>query len=105
MTSWAKLVNEKRAARADKIPSKWRIQPELLKDVNENSDISAFEVLNRNSLFSEEEITITERFTASGLCAELASGRLSAVDVTLAFCHRAAVAQQLVSRIALDFQM
>jgi len=98
MTDWARLVEEKRALRADKIPSQWRISQDLLKDVNENSNQSAFEILNENDLLSEEERGITEKYSARGLCAELASGRLSAVDVCLAFCHRAAVAQQLVSR-------
>lgn len=99
MTDWAKLVDEKRASRDNKIPSEWRIPRELLKDVNEDSDHSAFEILNQHDLLSEDERRITEEYSARDLCAELASGRLSAVDVCSAFSHRAAVAQQLVSRV------
>lgn len=101
MMDWAKLVDEKRASRNNKIPSEWRISQGLLKDVNEDSDHSAFEILSQHDLLSKEERRITEEYSARELCAELASGRLSAVDVCSAFCHRAAVAQQLVSRVSI----
>lgn len=105
MTDWAKLVEEKRSSRANQIPNEWHISRDLLKDVNEDSDHSAFEILNQLDLLSKEERHITEDYSARDLCAELASGRLSAVGVCSAFCHRAAVAQQLVSRVPTAFNL
>lgn len=48
-----------------------------------------------SGILSEQELKITES-TASELVPRLAKGQLKAVDVTLAFCKRAALAHQLV---------
>lgn len=46
-------------------------------------------------LLSEKELEITER-TAVDLVKRLAKGELTAVEVTAAFCKRAAIAHQMV---------
>lgn len=51
----------------------------------------------RCGLLSESELEITENYPATQLLAKLASGQLSSLAVTTAFCKRAAIAQQVVS--------
>lgn len=48
------------------------------------------------AILSEAEVTITES-TPEDLVSALATGKLSAREVTLAFLHQAAIAQRLVS--------
>lgn len=48
-----------------------------------------------SGLLSAEELAITEQ-TAAVLVDKLAKGELSSVQVTTAFCKRAAIAHQLV---------
>jgi amidase len=48
-------------------------------------------------LLTSEQLTITE-LTATTLLKKLHSGELTSVEVTEAFCGRAAIAHQVVSR-------
>jgi len=48
-------------------------------------------------ILSEREIKITEDYDAVAIIAGIKAGELSAEEVTVAFCKRAAIAQQLVS--------
>lgn len=54
---------------------------------------------SENGLLSAEELQITNS-SATDLTKKLAVGQLKSVDVTLAFCKRAALAHQLVSLYA-----
>ncbi len=87
--SWEQLAEDKRSRLAKTIPDEWKIQSLPTGD-------SAFEFPKTSGLLSPEELEITES-AATDLVAKLAAGQLKAVDVTLAFCKRAALAQQLVS--------
>lgn len=46
-------------------------------------------------MLTEKELRITEAYDVRHLLKALASGELTSVDVTVAFCKRAAIAQQL----------
>jgi len=88
-TNWEQLAADKRKRIHDSIPSDWRIQ-----DLPNNEN--AFSFPKESGLLSAREIELTES-SATELVAQLAEGKLKSVDVTLAFCKRAALAQQLVS--------
>lgn len=89
--AWREQADAKRQSILDAIPEKWRLKdpvppaPEL-RDVT-GSYIQQF--------LSAREIEITES-DAVDIVAQTTSGRWSAVEVTEAFCHRAALAHQLV---------
>lgn len=90
--SWQEAAREAREAIERAIPDKWRLQQgsaEGLKDVTQ--------VPATCGLLSDAELRITE-LDASSLVKKLASGALSATQVTDAFCGRAAIAHQLVRR-------
>lgn len=97
-TTWEHIAADKRG-RIDKcIPPEWKISVSAA----ENSVIG---IPASSGVLSPQELKITES-TASELVPRLAKGELKAVDVTLAFCKRAALAHQLVSfrSMSLDTQ-
>lgn len=93
---WAVLIAEKQSRRAALIPTEWRLEPKILNSVSETSPLSALDVLKSNNLLTEREVEITESYDAQELLQMLAAGTISSVEVTTAFCKRAAIAQQLV---------
>jgi hypothetical protein len=91
-TNWEQLAADKRARIAKSIPSDWRIQDLPKEDC-------VFDYPKLSGLLSSQELEITSS-SATALVEKLAKGQLKSVDVTLAFCKRAALAQQLVSSSA-----
>lgn len=91
MTSkWEELAADKRNRINESIPEEWRIKELPAGD-------SSFDFPAKSGLLSDEELSITES-SATDLVQQLAQGKLKAVDVTVAFCKRAALAHQLVSK-------
>ena len=87
---WRQLAAEKRASILAAIPNEWRIEavpsPEEQKDVT-GAYIQQFQ--------SAREVEITET-DAVGIVQKTSTGAWSVVEVAKAFCHRAALAHQLV---------
>ena len=87
---WKKKAAAKREQQAASIPSDWRLQDPLSRPKN------AYEYLKTSGLLTAEELDITETTDATILLRKMATGTLTAVQVTKAFCKRAAFAQQLI---------
>ena len=87
-SNWDQLAADKRNRIAESIPSDWLIR-------TPPSDNNVFAYPKESGLLSVKEVEITES-SATDLVAQLAQGKLKSADVTLAFCKRAAIAQQLV---------
>ena len=85
---WEDIAADKKSRIYKSIPDEWRI------DVKNQND-SVMDVPAKSGILSSTEIEITNS-SAVDLVAKLASGQLNSVDVTLAFCKRAALAHQLV---------
>jgi amidase len=90
MTSWQEKAQQKRDSIFALIPREWRISTP---SVDEQPDVTGSYI---NQFLSLRELEITET-TADAIVKHTATGRWSAVEVTKAFCHRAALAHQLVS--------
>jgi amidase len=90
--SWEPAAREVREALEKAIPPKWKLPKGF-----RGSSKDVTRVPLECGLLSEEEIRITE-LDASSLVSKLSTGKLSAAAVTEAFCGRAAIAHQLVSR-------
>jgi amidase len=88
MAEWERIAADKRARLEKTIPAEWKIH-----SVPESG--SYMDVPATSGLLSETELQITGS-SATDLVAKLASGELKSVDVTTAFCKRAAIAHQLV---------
>jgi amidase len=83
---------EKRLQRSKKIPKEWLISPETYRDAT-----NVFHVPVTCGVLSDIECKITSDHDATALLEKLNAGIWSAEQVTVAFCKRAAIAQQLVS--------
>lgn len=93
MSGYEAKCADKRERLAKCIPERWRIPPADLPS-EDTLDVSEFPVTS--GLLTASEIEITETNLVP-LAQKIASGAWSAKDVTLAFCHRAAIAHQLVN--------
>jgi len=90
-SSWEETASKKREAISAAIPSEWRL--EKLPSVEEQVDVTDYV----KQYFSKQELDITES-SADVIAKTVAEGKWTAEEVTRAFCHRAAVAHQLVRR-------
>ncbi|KAJ4144885.1 hypothetical protein LMH87_003753 [Akanthomyces muscarius] len=99
---WETKAAERRQQLSNAIPGDWRLKPELLGELKtplEQSDNNVLELgfCKRSGILSEKELGITESYKVSELLGALASGQLTALEVTTAFCKRAAIAHQLLN--------
>lgn len=85
---WKEIAADKKERIEKTIPGEWRIKPEDVGD-------SVMDYPTKSGIMSKEELAITDS-TAVDLVAKMAKGELKSVDVTRAFCKRAALAHQLV---------
>ncbi|THV54386.1 hypothetical protein BGAL_0028g00420 [Botrytis galanthina] len=92
--SWQDIAKDKKDRIDASIPPEWRLKFQPAGDnVMENTDIG--------DVMSTNEISITNS-SATDLVAKMAKGKLTSVEVTTAFCKRAALAHQLLN-CALEF--
>lgn len=87
---WQDIAADKKARIEKTIPDKWRVDINSLVQGDSFMDVPA-----KSGILSQDELAMTES-SAVDLVAKLASGQLKSVDVTLAFCKRAALAHQAV---------
>lgn len=88
---WQNTARLKRQAILDAIPPKWRIQGSI-SPVSEVANVTGDYI---QQFLSPQEIAITNA-DAVVITEHTTSGRWSSLEVTEAFCHRAAIAHQLV---------
>lgn len=93
------VSREKLSANAAKIPKEWQLSSKYLENVNADSDLNMLDVPRTCGILNEKEIDITENYDAMALLEKIASKEFSSYDVVLAFCKRAAIAQQLVRHL------
>lgn len=91
--AFEEVARSKAAERDARIPSEWRLSTPPSANV-----LDVTYIPGSCGLLTMKELEITER-SPSTLVDELAKGEWSAVEVTTAFCKRAAIAQQLVNAI------
>lgn len=89
-THWEALASQKRAAITAAIPKEWIIPS--IPTVEEVKDITGSYI---QQFLSSKEVEITET-DAVDIVKKTTTGVWSAVEVAKAFCHRAALAHQLV---------
>lgn len=92
--TWEEIGARKRAALLASIPEEWRVPEDLLPPESQD-DVTSWP--QTSGWFTADELAITE-LSASELVPKLASGALKSIDVTRAFCKRAAAAHRLVRR-------
>lgn len=91
--TWEEKVENKRKSLIALIPEQWRIPDDQLPSESQRSAIS---FLEQSNLLTAEELTIT-KLTVQELVQKIASGAYTATQVCKAYCHRAAIAHQLIN--------
>ncbi|OLN87605.1 Acetamidase 4 [Colletotrichum chlorophyti] len=99
---WEDLASRHRAKQQQAIPREWLLPDNRLLELrgtgtSQEGRLIALDAARKSSLFTQKELEITENHTARSLLGEIHSGNLTAEEVTIAFCKRAALAQQLAS--------
>ncbi|KAK1985958.1 amidase [Colletotrichum cereale] len=99
-TEWEAIASRHRGQQQQAIPQDWIIPQSKLKELNgtgtaDEGRLIALEAARQSILLTEKELEITENHGARGLLAKILTGELSSEEVTVAFCKRAALAQQL----------
>lgn len=89
---YRQIAAEKKLQQANKIPKAWLISA----DTHRNSG-NVLGVPVTCGILDKVECEITSEYDATALLEKLKSGIWSAEQVTIAFCKRAAIAQQLVN--------
>lgn len=90
MAGWEEIAKQKRESVEALIPPQWRIPSPPSRE--EQRNVTGDYI---HQFLTPEEIQITET-DAVGIAARTTKGQWSAEIVTTAFCHRAALAHQLV---------
>lgn len=91
-TTWRTQGEAKAQSILNAIPPKWRLNAPT-PPATDLRDVTGAYI---QQFLNKREIEITET-DAVDIVAQTTTGRWSAVEVTEAFCHRAALAHQLVS--------
>jgi amidase len=97
MAAWETIAAEYQKEAAAKIPREWLLPTKITGSISSSSTENVLGIPRTCGLLSVEEIDLTENYDAVTLSEYLASGKVSSLSVTTAFCKRAAIAQQLVS--------
>ncbi|GIZ40108.1 hypothetical protein CKM354_000346000 [Cercospora kikuchii] len=91
MADWRQIAKEKAQSVLDLIPAEWRLAS--IPSPEEQRDVTGAYI---HQFLNEREIQITES-DALEIVNNAASGKWTAVEITKAFCHRAAIAHQLLN--------
>ncbi|KEF54493.1 amidase [Exophiala aquamarina CBS 119918] len=94
---WKSLVAQKRAQVDEQLPQEWRLPAEILNTVSASANINVLNIPRECGILTAKEIDITEKHDAVALVEQMANKRLTASEVTLAFCKRAAIAHQVTN--------
>lgn len=95
--TWETVASTYRSETTAKIPKDWLLPSSVTSSFSETSVQNVLDIPRTCGILTEEEIEITEKYDAITLARLLGEGIVKSVDVTRAFCKRAAIAQQLVS--------
>lgn len=90
------LAADKKTQQWNKIPQAWRLPDETSHDANATN---VMDIPRTCGLLNETECSITSDHDATALLGQLKAGVWTVEQVTVAFCKRAAIAQQLVSSV------
>lgn len=89
---WKAIGLKKKEEQINRIPSNWRLKSLPTKDTT-----NYLSLVRTSGLLSETELRITEDYDATALAAAIRRRDLKVVDVTQAFCKRAAIAHQVTN--------
>lgn len=96
-SDWQALAAAKRQSNAEKIPKEWLLPSALTDTFTATSTQNVLGIPRSSGILTEKELELTENYDATALVELMVSGKVKSVEVTTAFCKRAAIAQQCVN--------
>jgi len=96
LQTWEEKAEQKRISLYNLIPQEWRLSESIIKNPPKNLTI----IPSQCGILSKLDLEITEINDIEELAYRIAQGKYSAVQVTEAYCKRAAIAHQLVNCLA-----
>ncbi|KAI8243308.1 hypothetical protein K4K55_008531 [Colletotrichum sp. SAR 10_96] len=99
---WEVIASRHREKQQASIPQEWVLSDPKLQELRgagtpKEGQLNALDVARKSGLFTDSELEITESYSAKELLAKIHDGKLTSEEVTVAFCKRAALAQQLIN--------
>ncbi|KAJ5887325.1 hypothetical protein N7504_011372, partial [Penicillium tannophilum] len=88
---WKPLVLAKRAAQQALIPTEWLLPESILS----NPPLSSLDAIQSSGILSSDELAWTDKTDIQDLVSAIKSRHVTSLQLTTAFCKRAAIAQQL----------
>jgi amidase len=92
IAQWKEIVRERRAKQLEQIPTAWLLSP-----AQKDSSKNVRKIIHSCGILSPKELELTDMTDVRPLLKKLASGDISSLEVTMAFCKRAAIAQQVTN--------
>ncbi|ODQ59226.1 hypothetical protein WICANDRAFT_63720 [Wickerhamomyces anomalus NRRL Y-366-8] len=87
--SWQEIAQKKREAVFAKIPKEWIIEVPSIEKVSNTRDYL-------DTILPKEEVAITDQSLLQ-LSEKIQKGELTSLEITTAFCHRAALTHQIIN--------
>lgn len=97
IADWRTLAASKRESLAAKIPTKWRLPNSVLSQISQSSNVSVLDIPKTCGILTERELELTERYDATALVEMMVKKETTSHEVTMAFCKRTAIAQQVTN--------
>jgi amidase len=102
LQEWETIVAEKKERSKNNIPNDWKLPETIFSELSLPLESHPNRILDiddprKSGILSARELEITDKYSVAELLDRLASGTFTSLEVTTAFCKRAAIAQQLVS--------
>ncbi|KAI9878534.1 MAG: hypothetical protein M1830_000668, partial [Pleopsidium flavum] len=96
-STWQSIRVRKQAERQILDPAEWLQAFDLLPSNSDQSALNVMDIPRTCGMLTLKDLEITEKYDATALAAEIRVGRLKCLEVTEAFCKRAAIAQKLTN--------
>jgi amidase len=87
---WVAIARRKQAERQSRIPKAWLLSSPPPPDV-----LDVRSIPRTSGILTPAELSITEKYDATAIADAIRSRKVTAEQVTIAFCKRAAIAQQV----------
>lgn len=97
MSNWREIAQAKKKSVDELIQKEWRLPEEIKSKYNAETPVNIIGLHKTFGILNEKEINITESYTAKELLQKIANKEFTSLEVTTAFCKRAAIANQLTN--------
>jgi amidase len=98
--AWEIAAEAKKASLLNLIPRQWRLKPSEIPSITDLRDVTDYICQHLNP----RELEITNA-SSMKIIENIRSLEWSSLDVTRAFCHRAALAHQLVNNLSFNLRI